>query len=306
MFSSTMSALVAILCLSLVSQAAARKPSISVNTGGQPVDTIPGRTSTINNLDDQSSFPGHIFFAADRFAKLFINERQVSEVTEHTEFQTNSLNLKQGDVVAFEVTDKGFWFGAVATLYYDAKLHLTGSAGSAWKAANKANIGNSDDWKTGLQTSCAWKPPSTLPGTGKWNPGKALNFPYFTRARYVWAQDATVKETIILRHVVGGEKCTGVINDVDPCSKDGRQAEMTELTQTFRSTVQSNPKLIPKFVRASFLDCFTASSDKPKSGCNGSLRLSQERKNARSRGLKKAIRSVKTVVDEKCMSFADG
>lgn len=48
---------------------------------------------------------------------------------------------------------------------------------------------------------------------------------------------------------------------------------MSQVFNSLISQMQSNPSLIPVFIRAAFHDCVPATSTKPGSGCNGSLQF---------------------------------
>ncbi|CAN8061441.1 unnamed protein product [Agarophyton chilense] len=74
--------------------------------------------------------------------------------------------------------------------------------------------------------------------------------------------------------------------------------------------MKEDPDLIPAFSRAAFHDCITATKAKPKSGCNGSLRLKDEITNMDNDRLQPPLdflrKHLPTIENQKCASFADG
>eukprot|EP00737_Agarophyton_chilense_P002452 gb/GEZJ01002797.1/.p1 GENE.gb/GEZJ01002797.1/~~gb/GEZJ01002797.1/.p1 ORF type:complete len:292 (-),score=47.63 gb/GEZJ01002797.1/:512-1387(-) len=74
--------------------------------------------------------------------------------------------------------------------------------------------------------------------------------------------------------------------------------------------MKKDPDLIPAFSRAAFHDCITATKAKPKSGCNGSLRLKDEITNMNNDGLQPPLdflrKHLPTIANKDCASFADG
>lgn len=72
------------------------------------------------------------------------------------------------------------------------------------------------------------------------------------------------------------------------------------------SAMVTDNLLIPKFVRAAFHDCITATSDIADSGCNGSLRLDSEINDPNSAQIEDAITLLDTVLaGQTCVSYAD-
>lgn len=92
------------------------------------------------------------------------------------------------------------------------------------------------------------------------------------------------------------------------CTPAVRQNQIPQVKQTLRTaiTLQSEPNLIAAFVRAAFHDCITATPDKPKSGCNGSLRLPTELAHPNNARLGAALALIQTSVAGTCISVADG
>lgn len=70
--------------------------------------------------------------------------------------------------------------------------------------------------------------------------------------------------------------------------------------------MNSNTRLIPGFIRATFHDCITVTPDKPDSGCNGSLRLTEEITNPNNARLSLVTNELEGILaSTTCVSFAD-
>lgn len=92
----------------------------------------------------------------------------------------------------------------------------------------------------------------------------------------------------------------------EECSASVRESEIQAITEDLRQRIESDSTLIAQFVRASFHDCITATTNNPNSGCNGSLRLNGEITNNNNNRLANAVAHVQQVVASTCMSVADG
>lgn len=90
------------------------------------------------------------------------------------------------------------------------------------------------------------------------------------------------------------------------CTAAEIEADYATVKLAFANEIANNPSLLPAYVRAAFHDCFTASTDKPESGCNGSLRLLTELTNFANSNLAVPMLSITTVVAGTCVSVADG
>lgn len=89
------------------------------------------------------------------------------------------------------------------------------------------------------------------------------------------------------------------------CTTAEIEADYATLKQSFATEIVRDPTLIPAYVRAAFHDCFPATSDKPKSGCNGSIRLPGEQAQPANQNLLFAIASVINAAFGTCVSVAD-
>lgn len=154
-----------------------------------------------------TSYPSHVFFAADNSIKLYVNGALKSSITDWNHFHSVMTLLKHGDVVALEVKDYGVWYGAIAAIHYKGKLHVTGR--DKW-LATKAFSSSSNAWMLPSYSACHWPAAVLRPGSDSWNPGMSPYFPYYTKARYVWARNAGVHDTIFLRYRIGGEACSTI------------------------------------------------------------------------------------------------
>lgn len=81
----------------------------------------------------------------------------------------------------------------------------------------------------------------------------------------------------------------------------GNARVAAEITNAMRN----NPLFVPAFVRAAFHDCITATNDNPISGCNGSLRLREEKYDPRNDQLHIVTDLLATLVPGTCLSYAD-
>ncbi|PXF41012.1 L-ascorbate peroxidase 5, peroxisomal [Gracilariopsis chorda] len=83
-----------------------------------------------------------------------------------------------------------------------------------------------------------------------------------------------------------------------------------KIREVIKKGMKDDPDLIPAFSRAAFHDCITATSSKPNSGCNGSLRLEEEITNMNNDRLQPPLdflrQHLPTIAHKKCASFADG
>lgn len=90
-----------------------------------------------------------------------------------------------------------------------------------------------------------------------------------------------------------------------PCSVEQTELEMKALYASFVSLTSSDASLAAGFIRGGFHDCATANMDKPKSGCNGSLRNEGDaRPNARLVTMIGVVTSKRNEIAP-CVSYAD-
>lgn len=94
--------------------------------------------------------------------------------------------------------------------------------------------------------------------------------------------------------------------DPSACTPSLRQTHFGQVETALSTEIAAAPNLVAAFVRAAFHDCVTATSDKPDSGCNGSLRLEEELTNADNARLRGAIAAIRRSVRNTCVSVADG
>lgn len=84
----------------------------------------------------------------------------------------------------------------------------------------------------------------------------------------------------------------------------------SKIRKLIEKGMKDDPDLIPAFSRAAFHDCITATKAKPRSGCNGSLRLKDEITNMNNDGLQPPLdllrKHLPTFKNQRCASFADG
>lgn len=163
-----------------------------------------------NIPDTPNKYHGHLFFAADDQAEVFINGVSKGQTTSWKAFAAvTDLELKCGDVIAIRAKDVAYnFYGVIAALYFDAQLHVTGP--DDWRAVKETS--SSTTWMFPSYSACAWPKAVSLPNYGTWNAGKSPYFPYYTKAEYVWANN-TLYGTINMRYRVCGECC------LPPCSK---------------------------------------------------------------------------------------
>lgn len=161
----------------------------------------------ILGLPSGSNAPGHIFYAADNEASIYINgipAKPIPRVTDWNLFGLAFADLKRGDVISIIAKDRGVWYGAIAAFYYKDAFYSTGKAD--WRAVRGFTSTIPSDWMLPNYNGCSWPLATARPNRNRFNPGKSRFFPFYTGASYVWASDAGVGDTIFLRHVVG-ETC---------------------------------------------------------------------------------------------------
>lgn len=149
--------------------------------------------------------PNHVKFAADNQATLYVNGVKTLVITDWTDFAYLNLNLREGDVIAFDVKDFGGWWGFIAELVVNGRFIVTGR--DDW-LATKAFPDVFLSWtKPSYTGACRWRRAEVRPGERDWFPGKATYFTDPTAARYVWAHNAGVNDNVYIRYRVGGERC---------------------------------------------------------------------------------------------------
>lgn len=148
-----------------------------------------------------------ITFATYSRAWLFLNGKRLDAVKHWAQVGTTRVHLQKGDVVAIKAQGFAAWHGVVTDLLFQNRHYMTGDEG--WKAIKGALLEsqNPSGWMTSSFSSCSWPPPVPRPYPSQLFPRKALLFPCTFGAKYVWAQGAAPTDTILLRFVVGTEKC---------------------------------------------------------------------------------------------------
>lgn len=167
----------------------------------------PNCFTSISALPSGPKSPGHIFFAADNIAQIFINGEPgspVQRVIDWNLFGAAFADLQDGDVISIIARDTGIWYGAIAALHYRDQFYITGR--DDWRAVKKFTEEIPSNWMFQGFNACSWPKAIVRRNKGVFNPGKCRFFPYYTGASYVWAKGAGENDTIFLRHVVGN-KC---------------------------------------------------------------------------------------------------
>lgn len=181
---------------------------VAVHSHGIPNPHTKQTLSLRSTLLRQSYLPNHIYFAADDSAKLFVNGVYQLSVSRWEDFAYTSLNVRHGDVISIVASDPGgYWWGAIAELYVNGRYYATGR--DDWRARKKFTSSNYWMLKSYPQSeACKWHRAVLRPSPAIWQRGKAVYFKSNTAARYVWASDAGMHDTIFMRLVVGGQSCS--------------------------------------------------------------------------------------------------
>lgn len=147
-----------------------------------------------------------IRFSGDDLSWLYINGGLVSRTKNPKRFVMIRRRLKRGDVVSVGARNLGRGYGFVADVFYRGRHFATGSR--YWKATTYVpSLGAK--WRFKRFSSCAWPRAIVVGRRNRFI--KAIGFPYrSTGAKYVWAARAggKVGKLVVLRFVVGGEKCS--------------------------------------------------------------------------------------------------
>lgn len=178
-------------------QSGPHNPLISPDLG------VSTRTSSISS--SQGTYTATITFSADDVSWLLVNGRVLMNNTSPSQYKTVTTTVKNGDVVGLLAHNKGGSFGAIIDVFYNKRHFSTGS--SHWKA-HKFVGSMRRRWMRQRFSSCSWRRPVRIRPRPQII--RARGFPYRTTgAAYVWAKRRGNgnRNTIFLRHVVGGEKC---------------------------------------------------------------------------------------------------
>lgn len=185
---------------------------IASDMGTSPVRQVLAKASStcfppINGLPQiGKKYPSHIFYAADDFAWIFVNGVPVNPNGKLTDWHDTGFVMalvKPGDVIVIKAKNGCCWFGAIAALYYQGNYFVTGT--DEWRAIEETSSNPlPDGWMTPSYNDCEWPLAQVRPGAGTYNNGKSPYFPFYTMAKYVWAQGANgSNKTIYLRFKVG-------------------------------------------------------------------------------------------------------
>lgn len=142
-----------------------------------------------------------IHVAADNRVALFVNGQLLKSSDDMTKTVQVKKALQVGDVISVFAQDMGGGYGAIAAIEHDGQAYATGDVG--WRAVAANDADNPSDWKIKDYIECAWNAPTEAP-----YPARATDFPYErTGAQYVWAENASEKDSIYLRYTIGGDGC---------------------------------------------------------------------------------------------------
>lgn len=143
-----------------------------------------------------------IRFSSNGKSVLFINGRRVAVNVRARKFKTVVRNVRRGDVIAVSVRAQKGPKGVIVDVYHSKTHYPTGRG--HWKVHKFVKTWQ-PKWKFPSFSSCKWER-----GVRAARVVRAVGFPYKTsRARYVWADpnESGSPNSLILRHVVGGENC---------------------------------------------------------------------------------------------------
>lgn len=148
--------------------------------------------------------------AADNRAWVYVNGQCIGYVAHWSQVFVLPLTLRHADVIAIKAQGSQAHYGVIADLLFQTMHLITG--GPHWKAlrGSPSEKYNPSGWKTAAYNSCHWRAPviRTPPSTAL--PRQARTFSNGGGAHYVWAANAAAGDTILLRSVIGGEKCDQV------------------------------------------------------------------------------------------------
>lgn len=147
-----------------------------------------------------------IFFTADNWAAVYLNGVKLGDNNgEWQKVKKVETQIAEGDVVSFEVSDNGIWWGFVASIKWGRQIISTGRD-FGWLARRKYNTPE-NTWKLpSYERICTWKAAVVRPDADKFFEGKVDSKLFRKRgAQYVWSERARENSKIYVRYRVGGE-----------------------------------------------------------------------------------------------------
>lgn len=139
-------------------------------------------------------------------AELFLNGKAMSVTNDAGSNGEHKVRIARGDVIGIRTNDDRKRVGVIAAIEVDGVKFVTGM--DEWKAVKAFNSEN-NEWATKGFNACRWPFAEVLTDTNAGDKGTADDFPYDkTGARYVWARDTSLDDSVYLRFVVGGENCS--------------------------------------------------------------------------------------------------
>lgn len=151
-----------------------------------------------------------IYFTADNWAAVYLNGVKLADNDGTWEkVKKVRANIAEGDVISFDVTDYGGWYGFVATIKWGSQVISTGRD-SGWLAQKKYRA-RKNAWRiSSFKKVCTWKAAVVRPDADMIFPGKAKSKLLRKRgAQYIWASNAGEADMIFVRYRLGGETICG-------------------------------------------------------------------------------------------------
>ena len=155
----------------------------------------------------QAHYTYQLYIAGDNQVRVYVNGRQVVKLDSWIAHVSYPINVSPGDLIQIYVKDLGSKYGVLAVLArYSASrtpvIYQTYPGGTDWIASpyRSSMLPPTQSIITDPYRYSKAKNSNIVIG----QPGSSYTFPYcaFPEARYVWAEDAGVRDSILLEHVV--------------------------------------------------------------------------------------------------------
>lgn len=154
-------------------------------------------------------FDTTILFAANDEATLFIDGKPVAMIRDKMRHGYYRGLLRLGTTIGVEASNRIGWGGVVITVRAFGQNFGTGH-GNFFKAHAQYSYGPKRIlWRFKHFPTCEWGFPRRvyLPRSLR-RKERSWTFPFFLGGRYVWASGVSRHGTVLLRGMLGGERCT--------------------------------------------------------------------------------------------------
>lgn len=151
-----------------------------------------------------------MLFAANDEGYVFHNGKFVGGVHGWRHFAAVNISLIMGDVVSFIVRGGSDWSGFIAAIgaFQVGKPGWSVRSGVQEFRATQAFHDPFMYWMSTKFNACHWENVTAASDSVEIGDGMSKTFPYWTNARYVWADNLAHGKTIFVRFRRGGHKCS--------------------------------------------------------------------------------------------------